>query len=313
MRHLSNKIAAAKASVIAKYKMGDDCFSIFERNGMLSGNFNGYDVLAFEDAFKNRAANVFGSLIAFLSDKNESKISFIKSKNANILVQNVNQYLKNCSKKIVGEEGVLKIETPDFDVGEALNQKALLEYLRVFQGMLRNVANLLSDVREHANVLSGGRIVSTMWGAQQMQQILNHIKKDIEDDSIWGKLDFFIEMIDRSLERLIIKLNTDVCRVCSEEKKIVGTVLIPNVISNYEILVSRIAKILVVLEPLINIDSVFKKETSYPASWFLKGNMLNELKEDFGKMIKIVIRTPEIEKQALFPLDVLKTQFMTEK
>lgn len=313
MRHLSNKIAAAKSTVIAHYKIGDDCFSISEKNGLYCGTYNGYEILSYDGRYRDKAANVFGSVIAFLSDREDKKIQQIRKKQANSFVQEVNAYLKNSTKKIAVEEGEVKIEVPEFDVGEAVNQKDLITNLYKFQDMLKGTVGLLSSIQEQALSLTDSRIVSTMWGAQQMQQLLDRIRDDVKCEDLWNKLDFYVEMISRSIERLIIKLNTELCKVCQEEKRIVGTVLIPNIVSNYESLMGVMARVLAVLEPLININDKFKKETSYPASWFLKGTMLEDMKEDFNKLLETVLRTPEIEKQILFPLDVLKTQFISVK
>jgi hypothetical protein len=116
----------------------------------------------------------------------------------------------------------------------------------------------------------------------------------------------------KSIERLIHKLSTDLVKVCSEEQKMICTIIIPNILSNYEQLRAIVSKALLSLTSLIYVDMLFKKMTSYPASWFMNGNMLEDMKQDYQKLLGFMMQVPRIEQSVIYPLDFMKMQYLSQ-
>ena len=197
----------------------------------------------------------------------------------------------------------------DFDVGKAVDSKNLVGSLQNLYGLVVDLNNTLKVCREDALTLTQGRMVDTMWGAKSMCQMIGEISKEIENNTEWERVEFFTTLIMKSIERLLMKLSSGLSQVCAEEQRVIYTVLIPNILSNYELLKSVASKALLPLSALIYIDTVFKQATNYPASWFMNGNMLEDLKQDYQKILGFMMQVPRIEKSIIYPLDFLRVQY----
>jgi hypothetical protein len=144
-----------------------------------------------------------------------------------------------------------------------------------------------------------------------MQGILQGLHTDVATNDKWDRVEFFSSIILKSIERLMAKLASDLGKVCAEEKRIVYTILVPNVLDNYEIFKKIAISALLSLSSLIYIDAAFKRVTSYPATWFLSGGMLDDLKQDYQKLLDLMLSMPRLERQVIYPLDVLRMLYFS--
>jgi hypothetical protein len=201
---------------------------------------------------------------------------------------------------------------PEFDVGKTIDHGILIEGLKKLHQTVSDLNNILNVCRDDALTLTQGKLVGTMWGAKSMQQVLCGLHNEIAENSTWERVEFFSSMIMKSIERLIHKLSTELAKVCAEEQKIICTVLIPNILTNYEQLRDIASKALVSLSSLIYVDMMFKKMTSYPATWFMNGNMLEDMKQDYQKLLGFMMQVPRIEQGVIYPLDFMKLQYLNK-
>jgi len=322
MKHLFNRIAASNSKVIAHIKMGDDTFNIVSRDSSVYGVYGGCDI--FKSATLSEPEGKIASLVKdFIKEYVKSSkctgVTVLKDKSAIDLdsfleqIKSIPGIKKVVIKCLPGDmTEINKSLRADFDVGKAVDSKNLVGSLQNLYGLVVDLNNTLKVCREDALTLTQGRMVDTMWGAKSMQQALCEISKKIADDVEWDRAEFFTTLITKSIECLIRKLSTDLSKVCAEEQKVICTVLIPNVLKNYEQLKAIASRALLPLSTLIYIDTAFKQATSYPATWFMNGNMLQDLEQDYQKILGFMMQIPRIEKSVIYPLDFLKMQYLSQ-
>jgi len=320
MKHLFKRIAASNSKVIAHIKMGDDIFNIVSRDGSVHGMYGGCDI--FKCATLNQDNDRIASLV---KDFVERCIAGNKCTGIMILRDKKAEDLSKFTEQLNGIPGLKKVVVKplpedmsevntslrsDFDVSKLIDYKVLSENIRKMGRQISDLNNTLRVCREDAMTLTHGKLVDTMWGAKSMCQMIGEISKEIESNTEWERVEFFTTLIMKSIERLLMKLSSGLSQVCAEEQRVIYTVLIPNILSNYELLKSVASKALLPLSALIYIDTVFKQATNYPASWFMNGNMLEDLKQDYQKILGFMMQVPRIEKSIIYPLDFLRVQYV---
>ena len=60
------------------------------------------------------------------------------------------------------------------------------------------------------------------------------------------------------------------------------------------------------MSPIVHIDEVFVKNTSYPAKFFLPGETIEALDDDYKLIVEFLNKVPSIEQEILNPLDLLR-------
>jgi hypothetical protein len=320
MKHLLKSVSASNSRVIAHLKMGSDTFNIVDRDNRTYGVYDGCDVLNcvnFRESTE-KIAHILKDFIEEYSKSNKcASLSVFKSKDTGDTEGFFEQLkdipgVKKVTIKVLPEDmtEIGKTLRPEFDVSSVADRPALVNGLREFSQLVSDMCKTLNVCRDDALTLTQGKLINSMWGAGSMQQILNDLNRDIAENGVWERVEFFATLIIKSVERLIHKLSTDLSTVCAEEKKMIGTVLIPNVLTNYEQFRKIMSSALLSLSSLIYIDAVFKKATSYPATWFMNGSMLEDLKQDYRKILGFMVRIPEIEQTVIYPLDFMKLQYL---
>ena len=141
-----------------------------------------------------------------------------------------------------------------------------------------------------------------------MQEMLESIHQEIADNDKWDRIEFFSNIIIKSIDRLIHKLATELSSVCMEEKKVIYNILIPNILDGYEQFKQVVGSALMSLSSLAYIDVIFKKTTSYPATLFMSSSMLGDLNQDYQKLLGLLKDMPRIERQVIYPLDMMRLQ-----
>jgi hypothetical protein len=321
MRHLLKKISASKSKVIVHLKMGNDTFSVISRGERYYSVFDGCDIMSCdfsEDVGSKLSKVAFDFLTEYASLQKIENITAYRSKQSDDF-EGFFEQLQGLpgAKKIVikgmpeAPSEIEKTLQPSFDLEKAIDLSALIPKLSDLANTVTSINNLLGVTRDDALTLSKGKLINTMWGAKAMQHMLNDIHSEICANQEWERIEFYKNMILKTIDRLKLKLSIKFSDVCVEEQKMICTVLIPNLIDNYETLKKAIVKAMMDLSMLIHIDAIFKKTTSYPASWFLSGNMLEDLKCDYQKILRFMIEAPRIEQEVIYPLDFLKLQFLS--
>jgi len=316
MKHLLKKIAASKSKIIAHIKLGNDAFNLISRDNKVLGALNGCDLWSFDHSklMNEKISNVVRDFVAqYLRSSKTASVTILKNKTScdyESLYTDLKEIPEN--KKVVIKflpDDLSEIEKTlqsEFSFESCIGQKELIASLSSFIVTISELATTLDVCRNDAISLTSGRLVNTMWGAKTMQSMLDSLHEEIETNEKWERVEFFSTMIIKSCERLVHKLSSDLSDVCAEEKKIMGMVLIPNIIANYEHFKQAAITALISISSLIYVDIIFKRLTSYPATWFLSGGMLDDLKQDYQKLMSFLIKVPAIERDVIYPLDLLR-------
>ena len=320
MKHLIQKLAASKSKIIAHIKVGNDTFNLASRDERILGTYNGCDILKCLETKEGseKVSRIIQDLVELcLKAKKNASVSVYKSKEGCDLDPFFDQMkslpgVKKVVLKVLPDDRteIGKSLQPDFDV-DSVSPDNLCKYLGDFVSVIKGMSTQLKVCREDALTITQGRLVNTMWGAKDMQFILQSLHDDIATNDKWDRIEFFTNIMLRSVERLLSKLSTDLCKVCNEEKRVVYTVLVPNILQNYEEFKKIAISALLTLSSLIYIDATFKKVTSYPATWFLSGGMLGDLRQDYEKILALMLSMPRIERQVIYPLDVLRMLYLS--
>jgi hypothetical protein len=309
MRHLVKKYSNFKPKVLAQFKSEKNSFDIINNDKCLSLLINGHniaDLSKFKDNLKS-ASHLISDIISKGIDS--KLINIFISKEAKDL-SSILDLLKDSKELSVHISEMYKDVPVRSDISEIIDVEKICKKLRYFVGSLHDVNETLKVCHEDASALTSGKLINSMWGAKPMQKILLSLNNEIVNNCDWERIEFYVNMINKSVEKLLYKMHTDLNSVCLEEQKIVNTVLIPNIIDNYYKVKNIISGAVSLLSKLIYIDELFKKNTTYPASWFINNNMLEDLRLDYINLISFMLKIPIFEKEIIHPLDIIKHNFM---
>jgi hypothetical protein len=318
MKHLLKKISASKSNIIAHIKMGDDTFNLTTREDKVQATYNGCDVLSASKTKESteKITHVVQDFIGYyLKDSKNASVSVFKNKESGDF-DSLMEQLKDIPgiKKIViktlpdNARDIEKTLHPDFSPEKGIRNSAIIKCLEDFSNIVGEICTLLNVSRNDALTITQGRLVGTMWGAKPMQEMLESIHQEIADNDKWDRIEFFSNIIIKSIDRLIHKLATELSSVCMEEKKVIYNILIPNILDGYEQFKQVVGSALMSLSSLVYIDVIFKKMTSYPATLFMSSSMLGDLNQDYQKLLGLLKDMPRIERQVIYPLDMMRLQ-----
>lgn len=317
MQHLLRNVSGKDKEAVAHFKMGSRNFIIIKEGRVFHGILDGCDVLSLPGSYKKpeKMAQVLADLFSPLKSKtiearvnkeildaallekdlkkqaSEKKITFRKSSKSGSALDKIR----------VGAETTIFVEDQD-----------AIQRLKDFCRRIKEINNLLMVSRDDSLTLSQGKLVDSMWGARDMQKVLEDINQHILSCKVWEKVEFYSDMVLRSLERLLYKMQHGLQDINPEEKRMMHTVLIPNIVDNFEEFKRATRQAFLVLSDLMHVDEDFKEKTTYPADWFLNGSMLKDLAGDFRKLTEFVLDLPKMEREIIYPLDTLKFKFLNE-
>ena len=309
MRHLVKRYSNFKSKVLAQFKTDKKSFDITEKDGSYSLLVNGYniaDLNNFKEALEG-SSRLVSDIIA--NDTNSGSIeAFID--NGFESLGSIVDYLKDKGGVSLHISDMYK-DTPDLlNLEDTLDPCKIKKKLESFASDLHDVNETLKVCYEDASTITSGKLIGSMCGAKPMQKILTDLNNEIVDNSDWERVEFFISIINKSIEQLVHKMNIGLNDGNNENQKIINTVIIPNIIDNYYKLKGVISGAVSALSNLIYIDNLFKKNTTYPASWFMNNSILTDLKLDYKNLIVFLLKVPMFERGIIHPLDIMKHNFM---
>jgi hypothetical protein len=175
---------------------------------------------------------------------------------------------------------------------------------------MRKAANMsiaLSNAVREAQIITGRKLVGSMWGAKKTQKYL-----DLENKRVaffQGNMDainMHQELMFKGMEKLQACINEK--SLSREKKRVIARIVIPNIVDSYCEHKKNASEVMLELSPLLHIDNVFKSNTNYPASWFIDVEGLDNMWEDFEHLASYIGEIPVIESKVIIPLDVLGSQ-----
>ncbi len=320
MKRIVQRLSSGRGDVIAHFKMGSTTLNILSRNKCLKTLVNGAEVLTIENKKeeRKRVAHVLTDLVETIVKKaSPSKITGYKREKdvtADEIMPAVMAPFKNMElviKPLRDQKSVGDSLHQQFSPDKGMNMDILARNIMVFASKVDSVSRMIQAARNDALVLARKQLVSSMWGANIVQRLLDGINRELcEWAPVWDKIDLSNEMIAKSSQRLCHKLRTNLLQECAEEQKVVTDILIPNVLSSYDNIKEAAIKGIVAFAPLVYVDEVFKEHTSYPANWFLADDVQEGLRQEYDFLLHFLSEVPNIEAKVIDPLDFLSVKFL---
>jgi hypothetical protein len=226
------------------------------------------------------------------------------------IIANVKDKIK-IAVKVRSKESSSNFES-SFNVNKNINLDILNKNIHVFNTRIKNASIVLQNFIKNAFIILDHKYGNSdnMWGVKNIKKYMEDIRNKIASNNVEiNKLDFYKEMLERNADKLYIKLASVSVMNNPEEKKIVSQVLIPDTVSNYEKFKDLATKTIVILSPLIYVEDLFKKNTNYPANWFVSDDILMNIGEDYNFLINFMQDIPKIENNVIVPLELLGQKF----
>ena len=318
MKHLLRNIKASNYTVLAQFKVGSICYGLNTKDKLSNISINGYDIIDCKDTGidYNKIAHLIKDLVinGLDASKTDSIQAYIlnEAKLSDSILSGIKKDLGS-SIKVINQSMEIPHNFPvKIDFEEAFAPERFLKKIRDFAQTVHDINETLKVCREDIISITCNKLVDSMWGAKPTQQILEEMKESAEGNEDWEKVEFYTNIILKSIDRLVHKLEGSLINICNEEKKVVNTVLIPNIIHSFEKIKSIVSDVLLMLSNFVYIDEVFKKNTSYPANWFINADMFKDLKLDYKNLILFALKIPRFEQEIIYPLDMMRHNFINK-
>lgn len=317
MRLLIQKLANSKAVVAGLVRIGEDSFYLLRQDKSIKGVLNGSDIFCYPIRNDNieKIGCFLGKFLIFLGDKRSTSSipidrSCWKDKQANsesilnVALSKISPEYKVISANSPEEKDIFNEKSSSIEVSD---YEAIFKNIGIFSRKIANAYVALSNAVKNSNIISGRTLINSMWGAPATQKYLNNKNASVTDLS--NKLDtagMHQELIQRSVKRVQASIKEK--KLPSDTRKVLAQILIPNIVSSYEDFKKIASEVMLETSPLLYVDDVFKKNTGYPANWFISEEILNNLDEDIKHIFSFVYDIPAIENKAVIPLDSIGTQ-----
>jgi len=318
MKYLLSNIKASNCKVLAQFKAGDTSYCLNSFGKISNITINGHDIIDCSDAGVDydKIAYLLKDLIvkgAAVCMPHSIQAYMRKDVRLSEAILDALKKDLDSSIKIVNQSMEIPESCPvKLNLEEAFAPDKFIKKIKEFAQTIHDINETLRVCREDILMISCGRLVNTMWGAKPTQRILEGMKSSVAEDDDWERVEFYVNMILKSIDRLVHKLDGTLFDVCDEEKKVVNMVLIPNILQSFEKIKMIVSNVLKMLSNFVNIDEVFKKNTSYPANWFINADMFEDIKLDYKNLVLFALKIPRFEQELLYPLDMMRHSFITK-
>jgi hypothetical protein len=318
MKHLLNNIKVSNCKVLAQFQVGDLFYNLNIMGKFSSISLNGHEIIDCSNVGMEygKIAHLLKDLVVNgAASSNSASLWAYLNKDAKLsdaLMNNLKRDLDSSIKIINQSMEIPRMVPSKLDLEEAFALDKFVKKIIEFSQNIHDINETLRVCRNDILSISCGRLVNTMWGAKPTQQILENMKNMVANDENWERIEFYANMIIKSIERLTHKLNGTLFDVRDEDKKVAITVLIPNILQGFDKIKEVVSNVLKMLSNFVYIDEVFKKNTSYPANWFINSDMFEDVKLDYGNLILFALKIPRFEQEILYPLDMMKHSFVSK-
>lgn len=317
MKFFIKRYATARLDPIGFVKIGSDDFRLLKKDNDIICVINGCEV--FKDNIKSESISNISNLIAKILEQ-------LCNKNA---IDQISLYKKDWNNKeypfgdilqdIIGDLDTVKVslktgsksEFNNFSyipkISSDINYTALSKNLDIFKRKTSNAIIVLSNALKNYRIITGRKLVASMWGAKKTQKYLNNKNKKVASlDRNLDVINMHKELINKAIPRLSFYLKKS--SLNKEQEKLLSKVIIPDFINNYESVKEKVSSTILDISSVLNIDKVFKENTRYPASWFISEETLDNINEDFSHLASFINDIPLIESKIIIPLDILRSE-----
>lgn len=318
MKLIVRRYANSKADIIGFVKIGNDYLTLLKKGTDLKGILNGCEILSSDirDKSHQKIASLTGNILAQLCKKNESNQLILYKSHwsnekypattlLNTIIPRIPKGIKVAVKSRPRED--VKDFLPIPKIGTSIDSEHLSKNLFVFMRKTANMSVALSNAVRVAQIITGRKLVGTMWGANKTQKFLDSENRKVA--SLRSNLDtinMHQELMFKGIEKLRTCINEKSLGI--EKRRVIARIVIPNIVDSYCEHKKYASDIMLELAPLLHVDEVFKNNTNYPASWFIDEEVLDNLLEDFEHLASYLGEVPIIESKVIIPLDMLGSQ-----
>jgi len=328
MKHLIKRISVLNSEAIGYSSIGGKTFNLIRKGNSIKGFLDGYEVYSIseKDPRFKEAGIVIASVLDYMFKSSEDKkIRLYKSEWKNIKESSVNlleEIIPNLNDSVGNpvviirnkpkEERDIRLRAASgFSAEGCIPTEILMNNLEVLKKKISALSSDLEESLDVASTFTRRKLKDSMWGAKPMQQILDSLRSEFLN-KCWNQAYVSLELIEKSIDRLVYKFKSIFDEECFEEKKMVVGVLIPDIIESYAKIKDVVIRLVTLLAPLILMDKTFTEKTSYPAKFFISDEIIEQTQNRFNVLIKFLCLSPTIESKVLDPLDFVRLQMLNE-
>jgi hypothetical protein len=323
LSRIVKKAAEKKAELIGKVDLAGQVYTVAADGNMALGLVNGYKVVdanMYEDPIKTIIPVMSGILAKAYRDNWFSglKISLYKGDWDSLGKYPSEEYLEALAKELthlVGKANVCVLEgivnpgevipNPELRVAD----QNLVTNLSQYSKQLDILLLALERAVDKGSSLLRVKFVDTMWGVSEVQKELESVRASYPQmEALFGKLGQNVTMSTKAINRFLYRLKMGTA-LTPDDRKFIGSVLIPDITNSFENIRVLVANLLKVLAPLYKLDNMFRAYTGNPVSWSVPSNLIIEFKDSFTVLLDFLVDVPVIELSTMEPLEVVQNNF----
>lgn len=318
MKLLIKRYANVRSDVVGFAQVGSDALTLLKKGEDLTGILNGCEILKTDlsGGSRDKVSCLVGKVLAQLCNKNGSdQIVLYKShwKHREYPAEDLlNSVVPRIDPNVkVDVRSYPRVEIKNFlpmpRIASVIDSENLYKNLNVFSRKISNASIVLGSAIRGAYVVTGKKLIGSMWGAKKTQNYLDEGHKVIASlNRDADAASMHQELIRKGIGRLQRCMKE--ASLSSESRKMVAQVVIPSIVDSYEMYKKIASKVMLEIAPLLYIDEVFRGNTQYPASWFISEETMENMREDFEHLASFIGEVPAIESKVVIPLDMLGSQ-----
>ena len=233
---------------------------------------------------------------------NLKEVTIIKGKDYKEMLDTI---IKNISDNLGNAEiSVLQMVPDEMQENtpaetRAANFKDMSNICENFSSISENVENL----KHIASILLRTNLPKDIWGSKEVVSVFHETKNSMDSmNDSFEYLEGCIEQSD-SILRHLSSFSDKISNNIPQVRTLVG-----NIIDNFSNTKTVLSELSQNLNGLYDIDSTFKKNTGYPATWFLNSSILYDFLFEYEALIEQLIKFARIEKNLIEPLLVWKVK-----
>ena len=172
--------------------------------------------------------------------------------------------------------------------------------------IINNITRILEMSAEDCLTITKRKLIGTMWGADAIHNIMDEVKSDIDELHEESEmLHVYGDLIRKSSSRLkIFKRKTD-----PDSIRVIRGILIPDITNSFEGIKRFAASLFSIMTVVVHLDESFMRHTSYPSKFFLPGEVIDDLGEDYKLIVGFLNKVPKIEREVINPLDLFRYNY----
>lgn len=197
MKHLFRKVSASRANIVSHIKIGSRAVSILDREGDLRGAIDGHEFMRYlPKSSTEEQAIVLADVVSEIASKEPgAKIIVMKGKDPLPLIESLLKGIKGTGVVVrrmpSDQTDIRKDLSRDTDIEDSADREKLSHNICVLANRMSKAVGEISVLKNDAAMMTRGKLVRDMWGADKMQKVFDGIKNKLAyDDPMYEKASF---------------------------------------------------------------------------------------------------------------------------